>query len=291
MFDWPIGISTGCFYHRSIFDCLESIRSAGFLTIEICSSPSHLNYADKETVRQALEMIRRLDIEPYSFHAPFSQEIDISSLNDKQRENATLEILKAAEAAAILGVRHFVIHPGPEKSLRIDSSERFQRMENALSVLNRVSGRCRDFGIELILENMLPHLFLGHTRDILWMVGGMAETNIGVCLDTGHANLSGDLYSAPFRFSGHLKMLHLNDNTGKGDEHLPPGKGHIQWDRLAAALYEAGFSGTLILELAGESNRSAESILANAREARIQVNAVFRSVMRRLGLEPEGKKM
>ena len=44
MTDWPIGLSTGCFYHQSILDCLLVIRESGFSTIEICSSPTHLDY-------------------------------------------------------------------------------------------------------------------------------------------------------------------------------------------------------------------------------------------------------
>ena len=29
-FDWPVGLSTGCFYRTSIFDCVELIQNAGF---------------------------------------------------------------------------------------------------------------------------------------------------------------------------------------------------------------------------------------------------------------------
>ena len=268
MLDWPVGLSTGCFYRCSIFECLERIRKAGFLSIEICSHPSHLDYKDMVAVRKAAEMISRLEIEPYSFHAPFSEEIDISDLESARREAAAREIFQAADAAAVLGVRYFVIHPGPEKSIYPQPSERFQRMENALAVIDRVSTRCRKSGVELLLENMLPHLFLGHTKDILWTIGAMAETNIGVCLDTGHASLSGDLDTAPFKFAGHLKMIHVNDNTGKGDDHLPPGKGTIQWDRLISMLHDIGFSGSLILEMSGETDRNPESILADARTAR-----------------------
>ena len=30
MLDWPVGLSTGCFYRTSIFDCLERIREDFF---------------------------------------------------------------------------------------------------------------------------------------------------------------------------------------------------------------------------------------------------------------------
>ena len=48
MTSWPIGLSTGCFYHRNILDCLPLIRESGFSMIEVCSTPEHLNFHDLE---------------------------------------------------------------------------------------------------------------------------------------------------------------------------------------------------------------------------------------------------
>ena len=53
MSDWAVGLSTGCFWQTSIFDCLEDIRNSGFGRIEICSSPAHLDYHDVERVKRA----------------------------------------------------------------------------------------------------------------------------------------------------------------------------------------------------------------------------------------------
>jgi sugar phosphate isomerase/epimerase len=93
----------------------------------------------------------------------------------------------------------------------------------------------------------------------------MAETNVGVCLDTGHASSSGDLYKAVYKLSYHLQLIHANDNTGKGDDNLPPGKGNIQRKCLISVLHKTGFNGSLILELSGETDL--ESILADAQAA------------------------
>ena len=50
MTSWPIGLSTGCFYHRNILDCLPLIRESGFSMIEVCSTPEHLNFHDLKLV-------------------------------------------------------------------------------------------------------------------------------------------------------------------------------------------------------------------------------------------------
>jgi len=278
MSDWAVGLSTGCFYQQSIFDCLEPLCHGGFSLIEVCSFPAHLDYHDQDAVRRAAKRIEELGMEAYSFHAPFADHLDITALNADQRNEAATEILRAAEAAAMLQVRYFVIHPGPEHSHQPPCEERVQRMHNAAVALSRIARRCHELGIGFVLENKLPHLLFGSTSDILWIMGAMDTVEIGACLDTGHAHLSGDLYSVMHKLSGHLQMIHANDNSGKFDDHWPPGDGQIDWLRLLEELSETGFHGAFILELAG--NRAIDAILADARRAR----RYLREISRRLSL-------
>lgn len=266
MSDWPVGLSTGCFSQTNILECLDTVRNGGFCMVEVCSFPAHLDYHDREKVRATADMMHSLGMEAYSFHAPFSSSIDITALDAQQKEHSVTEITLAAEAAAILGCRHFVIHPGPERSYRPPAEELFARMANAAGVLAKVATRCNELGTHCVLENMLPHLLFGHTSNILWIMGALEKARVGTCLDTGHAYLSGDVYSVTHKLSGHLQMIHVNDNNGKFDDHLPPGKGQIEWKRLLGQLSRANFRGGMILELAG--NRPAVEILEEARAAR-----------------------
>jgi len=265
MSDWPIGLSTGCFYKTPITECLEPIRRAGFSLIEICSFPAHLDYHDVSAVDRAAVLIRELQLEPYSFHAPFADHIDITSLDVDRRNSSIQEMLQATEATAALGARFLVIHPGPEKH-GFPDDERWRRMTNAADALDRVSRRCRELGVRLVLENMLPHLFFGHTRDVLWILGALETVDVGICLDTGHAYLSGDLSTVVHKLSGHLWMVHASDNRGRYDDHLPPGEGNIAWAELSRQLRRRHFEGTWILELAGDGD--AQTTLERAGNAR-----------------------
>ena len=263
--EWPVGLSTGCFAEIRLVDCLEPIRDAGFGMIEVCSLPSHLDYHDHAATKRAADRIRELNLEAFSFHAPFAQHLDITALEARERRDVTNEILKAAEAAALLGARYFVIHPGPENA-GLPRHERLDRMENAAEVLDRVARRCHELEVALVLENMLPHLFSGHVRELLWLLGALQTTEVGVCLDTGHAYLSGDLETICHKLSGHLWMIHANDNKGEYDDHLPPGKGDIRWDLFVEQLDRIRFSGSLILEIAGSGD--IEETLQRAAQAR-----------------------
>lgn len=265
MGDWPIGLSTGSFHAERFCDCIGAIREAGFSIVEVCSFPAHLDYHDRSAVERAATRLRELELEAYSFHSPFAEHIDITALDDGARQQALAEINRALEAAAILGVRHFVLHPGPERDGG-PREERLQRMENAATVLNMIARRCRDLGVRLVLENMLPHLFAGHVRDLFWLLGALETPEVGICLDTGHAFLSGDLGNVAHKLSGHLWMIHASDNHGSHDDHLPPGEGNVPWRDLLAQLASSDFRGAFILELAGGPDR--RTVLAGAQRAR-----------------------
>lgn len=266
MTNWPIGLSTGCFYKTPILDCLETIRASGFCMIEVVFSPQHLDYKDLGAVRRTALRIEDLGMEAYSFHAPFANDIDISSPDFAIREHALDEILRAVDAASLLGVHYFVIHPGPENADIPSREERMVRIENVISVLNRVAVRCAESGIKCVLENKLPHLLFGSSSDIVWILGSLDTNDVGACLDTGHAFLAGDLYNLVYKLGPYLRMLHVHDNRGHSDEHLPPGEGRIEWGTLVRELVQVGFHGAMILEVSGAPDP--EVTMARARAGR-----------------------
>lgn len=278
MTEWPVGLSTGCFYHRSIFDVLDEIRASGFREIEICSFPKHLDYRSDDEVRRAGERIRELGLRPFSFHAPFADRIDITSLDEAMRDAAVQELIRACEAAALMGCRHVVLHPGPEREGRPQDEEFLQRMHHAAESLNRVAARCCDLGIHLLLENMLAHLLFGHVRDMMYLLGEIRTCHVGTCLDTGHAHLAREMNVAIQKLSGHLQMVHVNDNRGDRDAHLPPGEGTIDWPWVIRELRRNEFQGTLVLELSGSADEPVEEVLARAVRSREYLERICREI-------------
>jgi sugar phosphate isomerase/epimerase len=278
MTNWPIGLSTGCFYTEPLIDRLETIRASGFSMIEVVFSSPHLDYKNPARVQEAAARIDTLGMEAYSFHAPFADDIDISSPDAATRQRAFEAILPAIDAAALLGVHYFVIHPGPENSDIPSREERLLRIENVCGVLDRVAARCGEVGIQCVLENKLPHLMFGQSADLLWILACLKGNRVGACLDTGHAHLAGDLFALVCKMAPYLRLLHVHDNKGHGDDHLPPGDGRIDWTALLKELAAVNFTGALILELAGDG--SSDIVMARARRAR----SYLRQRARRLAL-------
>lgn len=191
--EWPIALSTGCFYQRPILEILANVSNAGFRQIEVCSFPAHLDYHDASAVDLAARRLRELDIAPVSFHAPFAAHIDITAFDATVREASVAELILACGSAARLGCGYVVLHPGPEREGRPPEAEFVEHMHHAAESLNRVAARCCQLGIRLLLENMLAHLLFGRVSDMLYLLGEIKSCEVGTCLDTGHAHLAGEL--------------------------------------------------------------------------------------------------
>ncbi|MEN6452263.1 MAG: sugar phosphate isomerase/epimerase family protein [Thermoguttaceae bacterium] len=256
MSDLAVGLSTGCFYQTRLVDCLDRIRHAGFEAIEVCSLPSHLDYHDLKLVQKARHRMDDLGIRPYSFHAPFAETIDITALDARKRDTAIAELRYAVEAAATIGVRFMVVHPGPERG-GFPEADRAERLANAVTALDGVAETCRQGQMTLAVENMLPHLFLGGADDFLQVVKSLTSPNVGICLDTGHAFLAGNLRVMTETAGRRLRLIHAHDNLGHYDDHLPPGAGKIPWRSWWTDVAAIGYHGPIILEIAGHPDLQA----------------------------------
>ena len=69
-------------------------------------------------------------------------------------------------------------------------------------------------------------------------------------LDLGHCNLFGRSPVAMIRrFGARLHHVHLHDNNGRWDLHLPPGTGNIDWRAVVRALKDVNYERTITLEV------------------------------------------
>jgi sugar phosphate isomerase/epimerase len=254
MTNWRIGLSTGCFHRTNILDCLETIHASGFRLVEICSSPAHLDYQNPQSLRAAAARLQEFGMEAHSFHAPFAERIDLASLDAKRRESSFEEIIRAVEAAAALQSRYFVLHPGPEQAQIRRDEDRLRHLESLVGMVHRVARRCAELGLRCVLENKLPHLLFGNTGDMLRILDALAGADIGVCLDTGHALLTGDFRNLVGKLAPHLRIIHVHDNRAQHDDHLAPGDGKVDWPWLFGALRDANFDGALMLEMASTAD-------------------------------------
>lgn len=254
---WPIGLSTGVYYAEPLLEVIPHLHALGLPLLEVCSFPAHFDYHDRDLARRARRAIEGRGMAVHSLHAPFSHQVDITLLENAARRHAVDEIKRAAEALAELGGRVLVIHPGGE--IGPDADRIMERLHRSADSLVELQAHCARLGLTLALEDMLPHLLAGETGDLLWLAQQLPAERVGWCLDTGHSFLARELVQRVELFGPRLVLLHLNDNHGTYDDHLPPGEGAIHWPEVVASLRQVAFAGVLMLEVAGRGDDAALS--------------------------------
>ena len=78
------------------------------------------------------------------------------------------------------------------------------------------------------------------------------KLGVGICWDVGHANISGYKQSEQLQIlKGKLDVLHIHDNSGKGqkDAHLLPFEGTVDWEDVAFGMRCCDFRGILDVEV------------------------------------------
>ena len=85
-----------------------------------------------------------------------------------------------------------------------------------------------------------------------------AEKLIGATWDVGHINMlrqggytEEDIKKETEKIAKHVKHLHLTDNFGSADSHLPPGYGNVPLKDIQKILGKAGFKGKSVIEAGG----------------------------------------
>jgi sugar phosphate isomerase/epimerase len=124
-----------------------------------------------------------------------------------------------------------------------------------MQALERVLAYAKGGVTTLCLENLSPGSGVCDCADFDRIFATCGPTGLGICLDTGHANLAGVDSAAFVRAAGgRLKALHIADNLGTQDNHmLPYGAGTVAWPGVMRALRETGYNGLFNFEVPGEN--------------------------------------
>lgn len=237
-----------------------------FSSIDMLSSPKEWMYRLEEEGFQGWEIIdegsQRLEGEfkekvkeiyettnlKLSLHAPFS-DLNIASLNERIWEESIKQIRGSISEIHEL-IEICVVHPGNYSPLSIQMPEKAKKKEfEALKILAKYAS---EYGIRVAVENMTSiEMLLGkNPEEMKRIMREVGMDNLGVCLDTGHANMTKTL-NKWLRYDLDLKIIHMhaNDNFGEKDEHLPLGKGNIDWKRLFDELKKNNYESLMVAEM------------------------------------------
>ena len=253
---------------KPVLEEIEDIAALGFDYLELAMDPPNAHFS---TIRENREQIKNA-LASHSMqlvcHLPTF--VSIADLTESIRRASLDEMFNSLEVAAELNALKVVLHPGHIGGLGVFVMDMVQGL--GMQSLEAIITKADQLGLCVCLENMFPRLqsFFepAHFKDILERFA-----NLKLTLDSGHANIGAGenerITGFTQLFSHRIGHVHLSDNSGRRDEHLPIGKGKINFHKVAAALIECGYDDTITLEIFSEDRRQ----LQKSREAFVEMLA------------------
>ena len=179
---------------------------------------------------------------------------DIAPADDAEFAKAMEDMKRWVDLFNALGVKAGVLHVGGHRLAGLGWSEE-QILERRVQAVGQVAEYARGGVTRICLENLTPRCGYATIEDAKKILAALNAPNVSICLDTGHANISGVSCAEFIRELGpHLEALHIADNLGTNDDHmLPYGRGTVPWPQVMAALREVGYSGLFNFEVPGEN--------------------------------------
>jgi sugar phosphate isomerase/epimerase len=171
-----------------------------------------------------------------------------------------MELLKRAiECCSYLKIDNIVVHSIHQKGFL--KEECFK--ENKAFYLSFLDF-ANDLGVKILTENFNKMIFpsewywIDNPHDLIELIESVDHPNLGVCYDIGHANLIDIPQHEQIKLLGkYINAIHVQDNNGEKDYHVPPLMGTTNFDSVMYGLKEIGFKGYFTLEAEYTFMRSA----------------------------------
>ncbi|HEY1424991.1 MAG TPA: sugar phosphate isomerase/epimerase family protein [Candidatus Acidoferrum sp.] len=273
-------LSTYLFVSRKLTpELLAQICEHGFEAVEVFCSRAHFDYGSKQEIQALKSALEANRMTLSSLHAPTSRDqsamresgtpLSICEIERVRRIEAMDEYKRAIDVAEDLPFSRMVLHMGGSRETA-DPRKR----DAAFSTLEHLVLHAHHAGVTLAMENTTSEM--GAPAYLRAFVDETRLTGLRFNFDIGHAHLADgpaeeriEKSFAPLRDL--IASVHLHDNHGEKDEHLPPYDGSIDWGAAIPLLKTAPVENLpVVLELkekfAAEAS-SADEQLAAARAA------------------------
>ncbi len=207
-----------------ILEHIELLKREG-LGPELYFSSSSLDTIKEQDIISLGEMLNNCP--SLSIHAPF-MDLSPGAVDSKVREVTIERFSRILDIAEILRPVTIVFHSGYEKWKYAHKVDVW--LEGSLKTWSEIIKRAERSGIKIAIEN----IFEDEPSNLLLLMKELRSDSFGLCFDSGHCNLFSKVPLTewldalkPFIFE-----IHLHDNDGTFDSHLPIGDGRFDFDTL-----------------------------------------------------------
>ncbi|WP_295618350.1 sugar phosphate isomerase/epimerase [uncultured Methanobrevibacter sp.] len=196
--------------------------------------------------KELIDLINSYNLK-YTVHAPFI-EVNPASINPALSKDSINEIKRSIDLANELDSDIVVIHPG--RSIFDNDNEYMDEVYAiAEDSLKTIGDYAKDNGVITCIEN-LPKIRGFMYQDIYQLQESLERINLPMTLDIGHAYTAG--FAVDDLYFKNIKHIHIHDNDGVHDSHLPWGEGIIDFKRFFEIFSKNGYDGIYNLELSSK---------------------------------------
>jgi sugar phosphate isomerase/epimerase len=233
-------------------DYLKWAAQNGFSHIEIDGTlPSNLpDQFTKSRVRSIRDLADHLEI-TLSYHTSYA--INLAEPFRELREAGTDLVGRCIDLSEKLEANWVTVHPGYKVGWSDQKSERLTYFNESLNQLLQIA---ENYGISIAVENLNRLIqgeiyYLGDCFNELDNIFASSSSKLlKMALDFGHANLNEGIDKYLRKYPQRIICTHIHDNAGRGvDEHLPLGKGSVNWEETCKVIKEVDYNGPLCLEV------------------------------------------
>ena len=221
---------------------------------------------------EAIKKIARDEEIEISVHAAF-YELNMAAFFKGIREESVRYIIKSIDLCHEIGGEVVTVHPGkftyeiePGASPETDPLMKIQWDHNIES-LKRINTYAESKAITLCLENLGWDEVAQSFEDMIKIREEVGDT-LQFTLDLGHARIKSEGgVEESFRVLGdNIRHIHLSDNYGKEDDHLPIGEGDSDFSSFFHLIKDFPHIVTLEIEAPGPDTSPILKSLAYLRE-------------------------
>jgi sugar phosphate isomerase/epimerase len=274
------GVSTRLYHDQRLCrEHLLEIASYGFESVELFATRTHFDYHNPAAVADLQSWLADAGLELHSIHAPVShsfvggrwgEPLTLASVDAAARAHAVDEAGRALHVARRIPARVLVAHLGLPRTQ--SASPEDNSREGARRSVEELRRLAAPLDVHVALE-VIPNELSRAASLVHFVEEDLEATDVGICLDFGHAHMDGDLVDAIEMVSGHLVTTHLHDNAGRADDHLVPFDGTIDWPSAMTATQKVGYDQTLLLEIGARG--PAKATLQKAQRARQRIERLL----------------
>jgi sugar phosphate isomerase/epimerase len=184
-----------------------------------------------------------------TFHAPF-MDLRPGAPDFKVRLVTIDRLQQVFDLASYFQPQCIVCHPSFDDRYYVSMEQDW--LDNSIDTWRRFIAQAEEMNTVISLENVYERT----PRQLGLLFHALPGQNLFFCFDTGHFNAFSNrrLDSWMQELGRHLGQLHLHDNDGTGDSHLPIGEGNFPFPRLFELLGKESVEPIITLEPHTEEN-------------------------------------